>query len=118
MRLKLIPTVNFDSIKYTVRFWTITLRMPAYLPNDAKKKNEMEVMVLTGLANICKKLADNPVLPDELRTQAREFREAYDSLVPHKGNGNLAEHLRGEELLTKIARFLPRVLEGRGSLIR
>jgi hypothetical protein len=81
------------------------------ISND--EKNDMEVMVLTDLAGICKKLAYNPGLPDQLRIQARQFGETYDLLAPHKGKGTFAQHQMGEELLMKIARFLPRVLEGR-----
>lgn len=74
-------------------------------------KNAMLTMVLTDLAMICKKLANDSVLPEELRMKAHEFTEQYDSLVPVRGNGNALQHARGEELLTKMARFLPRVLE-------
>ena len=69
------------------------------ISND--EKNEMLVTVLTDLAEICTKLANNPVLSNELRIQARQFREAYDCLVP---KGNFAQHLMGEELIVKIAR--------------
>jgi hypothetical protein len=81
------------------------------ISND--EKNYMEVTVLTDLAGICKKLADNQGLPDQLRIQARQFGEAYDVLGAHKGKGTSARHQMGEELLMKIARFLPRVLEVR-----
>ena len=52
------------------------------MTND--QKNDMEMMVLTDLARICKKLADTPGFPEALRTQAREFGDAYDSLLPTK----------------------------------
>ena len=70
-------------------------------------------MVLTDLAGICTKLAHNPALPDNLRIQARQFHEAYESLAPYQGIGTPAQHQMGEELLGRIARFLPRVLEVR-----
>jgi hypothetical protein len=75
-------------------------------------KNEMELAVLTDLAAICNKLATNSALPEYLRVQAREFVAQFDSLVPFLGGKDTAiEHVQGEELLTRMARFLPRVLE-------
>lgn len=76
-----------------------------------ESKNEMLVMVLTDLAAICKKLAENSAVPEELRVEARKFGEEFDSLLPHRGKGTAAQHAQGERLLAKIARFLPRVLE-------
>lgn len=78
-----------------------------------ESKNEMLVMVLTDLAGICKKLAENPAVPEKLRAEARKFGEEFDSLSPYRGKGTAAQHAQGEQLLTKIARFLPRVLEVR-----
>jgi hypothetical protein len=74
-------------------------------------KNEMLVMVLTDLAAICKKLAEDSAVPEKLRAQAREFGEEFDLLSPHRGEGTPAQHAEGELLLAKIARFLPRLLE-------
>jgi hypothetical protein len=79
------------------------------MSND--QKNEMEMMVLTDLAGICKKLADTPGFPDSLRAQAREFGNTYDSLLPYEGQGIIAQPEMVEALLGRIARFLPRVLE-------
>jgi len=76
--------------------------------NDAK--NEMLVMVLTDLAGICKKLEENSAVPKKLRVEAREFGEEFDSLSPYRGKGTPAQHAQGEQLLVKIALFLPRVL--------
>jgi hypothetical protein len=82
--------------------------------NDAK--NEMLVMVLTDLAGICKKLAENSAVPETLRMEARRFAEEFDSLSPYRGKGTEAQHAHGEQLITRIARFLPRVLEVRAEL--
>ena len=79
--------------------------------NSMEAKNEMLVMVLTDLAGICKKLAENSAVPEALRVQARKFVEEFDSLSPYRGKGTAAQHVQGEQLLVKIARFLPRVLE-------
>jgi len=54
--------------------------------NEAK--NEMEVMVLTDLAGICRKLAENSALTERLRVQARQFVEEFDSLLPVRGKDN------------------------------
>lgn len=75
------------------------------------EKNEMLVMVLTDLAGICKKLTKNSAVPEELRVQATKYAEDFDLLLPHKGKGTPLAHAQGEELLAKMARFLPRLLE-------
>ena len=71
----------------------------------------MLVMVLTELAAICNKLAEDPAVPQELRVKAREFVLEFNSLVPVRGKGTAAQHFQGEQLIAKIARFLPRILE-------
>jgi len=75
-----------------------------------ESKNEMLVMVVTDLAAICKKLAEHPALPENLRRQAREFGEEFDSLLAYAGKGTATQHFQGEALLTRMARFLPGVL--------
>jgi hypothetical protein len=74
-------------------------------------KNEMQVMVLTDLAGICKKLAENSAVPEHLRVRARECVEEYESLSPYLGKTNEAQHASYEFLLGKMARLLPHVLE-------
>ena len=74
-------------------------------------KNEMLAMVLTDLAAICNKIADNSAVPKHLQGRAREFVAEFKSLLPTAGKGTASQHVQGEELLIKIARFLPRVLE-------
>lgn len=76
-----------------------------------EEKNEMLVMVLTDLAEICKKLAENSAVPETLRVQARKYGDEFDSLSPYRGKGAAVQHFAGEALLTRMARFLPRVLE-------
>lgn len=71
----------------------------------------MLVMVLTDLATICQKLADNSLLPEELRVQARQFVAEFNFLLPFRGKGTASQFCAGEALLLRIARFLPRVLE-------
>lgn len=77
--------------------------------NDSK--NEMLVMVLTDLAEICKKLTDNSAVSETLRVQARQLVAEFDSLAPYRGKGTAAQHTQGEALLVRIARFLPTVLQ-------
>ena len=78
---------------------------------SSESKNEMLVMVLTDLSAICQKLAENPVVPEHLRLQGAEFVMEFNQLVAIRGKGTAPQHFRGEALLTRIARFLPRVLE-------
>jgi hypothetical protein len=76
-----------------------------------ESKNAMEVMVLNDLAAICRKLAEDSATPEALRGKAQEFVEEFNALLPARDTGTAAMHFGGEQLLTKIARFLPRVLE-------
>lgn len=75
-----------------------------------EEKNEMEVMVLTDLAAIWKKLAENSALREELRVQARQFVAEFNSLLPYRGEGSHFQHYEGENLLVRMARLLPSVL--------
>lgn len=75
------------------------------------EKNEMKKMVLTDLAALCKKLADNPAITEEMRATARQFVERYNLLARFSGKGNDPQHFEGESLIARIARFLPSVLE-------
>ena len=77
-----------------------------------ESKNEMLVMVL-NLAAICQKLVDNSAVPEGLRVQARDLEGEFNSLLPVRGKGTAAQHYEGEQLITRITRFLPRVLEVR-----
>ena len=74
-------------------------------------RNEVKVMVVMDLAAICKKLAENSIVPDDLRAEAREFVEEFDSLLPVRGKANPSEKAQAEMLLVKMARFLTRVVE-------
>ena len=78
-------------------------------PNQAK--NEVELMVLSDLAAICKKIAENSAVPENLRVQAGAFVKEYDLLVPHRGKGNATVHYQAENLLIRMARFIPRILD-------
>ena len=73
-------------------------------------KDEILAMLLVDLAGICKKLADNADVSDEVRIRARKFGQEFDSLVPYYGNATPPQRAQGEELLFKITRFLPDVL--------
>lgn len=76
-----------------------------------ESKNEMLVMVLTDLAAICMKLAGSSAVPEELRVRARAFVDEFDALAPYRGKGTPGQHAQGEQLLMKIARFLPGIVE-------
>jgi hypothetical protein len=82
-------------------------------PNAAK--NEVEAMVRSDLAAICKKLAGNSAVPEELRMSARGLAEEFDSLLSVRGKGRPSEHFEAEveggALLIRMARFLPRILD-------
>jgi hypothetical protein len=73
----------------------------------------MLVEVVIDLAAICKKVAKNPAVPETLRSQASEYVQECEALLPARGKGTPAEHFQGETLLIKMARFLPQLLEVR-----
>jgi hypothetical protein len=68
-------------------------------------------MVLVDLAEICRKVADHPAVPEAMREKARNFVKQYEFLLPVRGKGNADEHFWGETLLVQIAGFLPQILE-------
>jgi hypothetical protein len=74
-------------------------------------KNEMLEIVVTDLAAICQKLADNSLLPEELRVQARQLVAEFNFLLQFRGKATASQFCAAEDLLIRIARFLPRVLE-------
>ena len=74
-------------------------------------RNAMKEMVLRDLNAICKKLADDPVVPDDLRARAREMVEEFNAVAEGLVRGNADQHFEGAALLATMARFLPRVLE-------
>ena len=76
-----------------------------------KAKNEIEVMVLMDLAEICKKLAEHPAATEKVRVQARQFVKEFNMLLPSRGEDTQPEHLEGETLLIRIARFLPTTID-------
>jgi len=74
-------------------------------------KDEILVTVLIDLAGICKKLADNWDVPEDLRARAAQFVAEFNALLPVRGRGTPDQHFAGERLIIKISRFLPRLLE-------
>jgi hypothetical protein len=74
-------------------------------------RNEVKAMVLIDLAEICRKVASHPAIPEAMREQARNFVQQYEFLLPMRGKANFDEHTWGETLLIQIAQFLPQILE-------
>ena len=72
---------------------------------------EIKAMVESDLAAICRKLADNSALPDELRATAREMVKEYEAYSATYGKENATEQFEGETLMIKMARFLPQLAE-------
>jgi hypothetical protein len=73
-------------------------------------RNEMKVMVVSDLAAICKKVAENSAVPDNLGATASDLVAEYEALLPARGRGNPAKKAAGEGLLFKMSRFLPRLI--------
>ena len=65
---------------------------------------------MTGVQTCALPISENSAVPETLRVEARRFGEEFDSLAPYRGKGTAAQHFQGEQLLVKIALFLPRVL--------
>jgi len=79
--------------------------------SENESKNDLKVMILVDLAEICRKVAGHPAAPEAMREQARSFVKQYEFLLPVRGKGNPDEHLWGETLFIQIARFLPQIIE-------
>jgi hypothetical protein len=79
--------------------------------NEAR--NAMKTWVLNDLSAILKKLADDPGAPDDLRAQARETVEEFNEYMGDGHRDDATGHLVRGELLARMARFLPSVVEVR-----
>ena len=84
---------------------------PDEAQDENRARNELKVMVLISLADICKKVVENPAVPERLRQQAAELVTEFNLLIPHRGKGNADQHFRGERLLLRMAHFVPRICE-------
>ena len=71
-----------------------------------QSKYEMKQMVLTDLADVCKKLSESSAVTEEQRTQMRQFAKEFDSLLPFRGEDIPEAHFEGEYLLARMARSL------------
>ena len=71
----------------------------------------MLVMVVTDLAAICQKLADNTLFPEGLRVQARQLVAEFNFLLQFRGKATASQFCAAEGYLIRIAQFLPRVIE-------
>jgi hypothetical protein len=74
-------------------------------------RNEAKAMVLVDLAEICRKVASHPAVPEAMREEARNYVKQYEFLLPVRGKANSDEQFWGETLLVQIAGFLPQILE-------
>ena len=74
-------------------------------------RNEAKAMVLVDLAEICRKIANHPAFPEDMRAQAANYVKQYEFLLPMRGKGTADEHTWGETLLIQITGFLPKILE-------
>lgn len=72
-------------------------------------RDDVEPMILTDPAARCKKLAENPIVPEKARAEALGFVENYNSVLPSEGTGSRPIHYDTEILLNQITRFLPNV---------
>jgi hypothetical protein len=74
-------------------------------------RNAVKVMVLSDLAAICQKLTENSAVPPSLRERAAEMVEEFDTVLPYRERGSAAAHFVSEQLLIRMARFLPAIAE-------
>ena len=81
----------------------------AEAPTHTQNRNELKVLVLTDLAEICKKVAENSSATRDVRQKAGQFVAKFNSLVPYRGKGDVDQHFQAEKLLIQIARFLPEI---------
>ena len=64
--------------------WSAPLQVMEITKASNKWKNEMLVMVLTHLAAICQKLAENSAVPEELRVHGRRFGRSSTTAEPDR----------------------------------
>ena len=72
-------------------------------------RDDVELTILSDLAALCKKLAENPVVPKKVRAEALGFVKEYNSLLPYGGTGDRSLHFEAEQLLFRITGFLPNI---------
>jgi hypothetical protein len=85
-------------------------RSATTVPFDAAR-DEGELTILIDLLALCEKLAKNSRINAALRSRLQEFVKEGNSLRPFTGKPTNAEHFAGENLLIRIARFLPQIVE-------
>jgi hypothetical protein len=72
---------------------------------------EIALIVMNGMADICKKLAENQKTPIKIRTEATKLVEEFEVAAPHRGELNPdAQYLR-QDLIDRMAKLMPRILE-------
>jgi hypothetical protein len=71
-------------------------------------RDDVELMILSDLSALCKKLAENPVVPKKLRSEALGCVDDYNSLLPYRGTDREA-HFEREQLVFRITAFLPNI---------
>jgi hypothetical protein len=72
--------------------------------------DEFKIMVLSDLAEIYKKLSRKSDISEETRDQVDRFVAEFNSLVPYAHMGNASKHAQAEQLLSRMALFLPRIV--------
>jgi len=81
----------------------------AEAPTHTQNRNELKVLVLTDLVEICKKVAENSRATKDVREKAGQLVAKFNSLVPYRGKGDVDQHFQAEKLLIQIGRFLPEI---------
>lgn len=79
------------------------------METEMTTKDDVKLMVLSDLAALCKKIAEQPTITKELRAQAQQFAGEYESLAPLADTSTNRRHFEEEQLLNQIARFLPKI---------
>jgi hypothetical protein len=105
----------FDDPSYNGELEGATSAKPAIASSKLEtmmtSRDDVELMILSDLAALCKKLAHNPIVPERVRAEALGFVENYNSLRPYEGTGSRPIHFDTEGLVIQITRFLPNVTQ-------
>ena len=76
-----------------------------------QSRNELEVMLLMDLAEICKKVAKHSAVTEKVRVRAGELVQEFNLVLPFLSEGTNPQEFRREDLLIKMARFLPDIVD-------
>ena len=75
------------------------------------KMTEIALIVMNGMADICKKLSENQETPTKIRTEAARLVKEFEVAAPHRGELNPDAQLLRQDLIDRMAKLMPQILD-------